>query len=333
MNNQKNKKKGLRPVLLLLSLTVVLYSCDSSNVVSDQSEIMNSDEISSQHTEDGNNTVIFSTSTNYSDHTAVLGYAEYITDPASDEAGGVEWFQKDVGNGQLAHDYVYQDPRSTWNAPEAGLTYGVKEGNQSSDVNLSNQIGWMHDSIKTWDNLACADLTLSENEVSDNTPGLVQNFFLGGGINQGLIEADLTQIGFLSSAEFPYFAINPNVLGVAFTLFWTDENGLLTDIDNNGKVDVAFRELYYNDQYEWADNGLEGPQPIGPRIFDFPTVAIHEAGHGISMAHFGNIGFKKGSLFVAPRSIMNAIYGGLLREPVGRDKGSLCSNWAQWPNN
>lgn len=277
--------------------------------------------------------IMLSTSTDYSNHTLVLGYAEYITDPASDEAGGVVWFQKDLGNAQLSQDYVYQDPRSTWNDPEAGLTYGVKEGNQSSDANLTNQIGWMHDSIKTWDNQACADLTLSENDVSDDTPGVVENFFNGGGIIPGLIEANLTQVGFLSPADFPYFAANPNVLGVAFTLFWNDENGNLTDIDNNGKIDVAFRELYYNDQYEWADNGVEGPQPDGTRIFDFPTVAIHEAGHGVSMAHFGNIGVKDNSLFVSPRSIMNAIYGGLLREPVGRDNGSFCSNWAQWPNN
>jgi len=331
MNNQKNKKKGLLPVLLMMSLTAVLYSCDSSNVVSDESEIMSSDEISSQHAKKGDNTIALSTSTNYSDHTAVLGYAEYITDPASNEAGGVVWFQKDVGNGQLDHDFVYQDPRSTWNAPEAGLTYGVKEGNQSSDVNLTNQIGWMHDSIMTWDNLACADLTLSENEVNDNSPGVVQNFFSGGGIDISLIEADLTQVGFLGVS--PMFPPGSRTLGVAYTLFWVDENGQLTDIDNNGKIDIAFRELYYNDQYEWADNGLEGPQPNGTRIFDFPTVAIHEAGHGVSMAHFGNIGVKNGSLFVSPRSIMNAIYGGLLREPVGRDKGSLCSNWAQWPNN
>ena len=226
---------------------------------------------------------------------------------------------------------MYQDPRGFWNDPEAGLTYGVKEGNQSSDVNLTNQIGWMHDSIMTWDNLACADLTLSENDVDDNTPGLVQNFFAGGGINIGLIEANLTQVGFLGISSI--FPPGSNTLGVAYTLFWTDAEGNFTDIDGNGKIDVALRELYYNDQYEWADNGVEGPQANGSRIFDFPTVAIHEAGHGVSMAHFGNIGVKNGSLFVSPRSIMNAIYGGLLREPVGRDKGSLCSNWAQWPNN
>lgn len=66
---------------------------------------------------------------------------------------------------------------------------------------------------------------------------------------------------------------------------------------------------------------------------DFPTVAIHEMGHGFSMAHFGMIARKKGELVAHPRAIMNAIYGGQLREPTGRDLGSHCSNWSQWPNN
>lgn len=67
------------------------------------------------------------------------------------------------------------------------------------------------------------------------------------------------------------------------------------------------------------------------RIFDLPTVAIHEVGHGFSAAHFGSIGVKDGFLFAQPRSIMNAIYGGTLRDLAGRDVASLCSNWAQWP--
>jgi hypothetical protein len=146
-------------------------------------------------------------------------------------------------------------------------------------------------------------------------------------------EADLTQIGFLSSADFEFFATNTNVLGVTFTLLWTDGSGSLTDIDSNGKFDVAFREIYYNDDFEWADNGVEGPQPSGPRVFDFPTVAVHEVGHGFSSAHFGSIGLQDGVLVAHPRAVMNAIYGGTLRDLLGRDVATHCSNWSQWPMN
>lgn len=268
----------------------------------------------------------------YSGHTAVLGYAERITDPLSGEAGGIEWFQKDVGNGQLGHDFVYGDPRNAVNdGGYAGVSYGIKTDNTSDDVNLENQDFWFRESVDVWNQERCATLALQENDVDSATPGVVENFFAGGGIDISLVEADLTQIGFRGVS--PIFPAGTSTLGVAYTLFWTDASGNLTDIDGNGKLDVAFREIYYNDQYDWADNGLEGRQPDGTRLFDFPTVAIHEVGHGLSSAHFGNIGVKDGFLFAKPRTVMNAIYGGTLRELTGRDAAAHCANWAQWPNN
>lgn len=266
----------------------------------------------------------------YSGHQLALGYAEIITDPTSGEAGRIEYFRQDLGNGQLDHDFVYGDPRrASFNGGQAGITYGVKTGFQSADANLTNQIGWLHDSIRIWNQQSCADLTLSENAVNPNSPGLIANYFATGAFDIGLVQADLTQIGFLGVSSI--FSPGTSTLGVTYTLFWTDASGNLTDIDNNGKVDVALREIYYNDQYEWADNGVEGVQPSGVRVFDLPTVAIHEAGHGFSAAHFGSIGTKDGALVAHPRSIMNAIYGGTLRDLAGRDVGSVCSNWAQWP--
>jgi hypothetical protein len=271
-------------------------------------------------------------SQDYSGHSIVITSAEYITDPDSGEAGGVEYIQRDLGNGQLTQDYVYNDPRrALFNGGNAGVTYGVRTGFPSSDVNLTNF--WMRESMLAWTNLQCSGLDLVENAVNPTGAGVVETFFLTGQINIALIQADLTQMGFRSAAQFPYFAANPNVLGVTFTLSWVDANGNLTDIDGNGKSDVAFREIYYNDQFNWADNGVEGRQPDGLRYFDFPTVAIHESGHGLSAAHFGNIGIQDGALVARPRASMNAIYGGTYRELGGRDNGIHCGNWAQWPNN
>ena len=268
----------------------------------------------------------------YVGHTPVLGVAEILTDPDSGEAGRVVWLQKDLGNKQLAHDFVYGDPRrATFNGGNPGVTFAVNTGFQSADANLTNQIGWMYGSIGVWDNLTCSDLDLTENAVAPGSPGLVDFFFRTGVINIDLVKADLTQVGFLGVS--PIFPAGTNTLGVTYTLFWADENGDLTDIDGNGKIDVAMREIYYNDQYEWADNGVEGVQPSGVRVFDLPTVAIHEAGHGFSQAHFGNIGRQNGALVARPRTVMNAIYGGLLRNLTGNDSGGHCSNWANWPNN
>jgi hypothetical protein len=267
----------------------------------------------------------------YTDHTAVLAVAEAITDPASGEAGRVEYFRRDLGNAQLDHDFVYNDPRRTvFNGGAAGVTYGVNFGFGSADPNLSDQHGWLYDSLFVWDDQLCADLTLSENPVPAGLPGVVQHYFQTGQLLPIWV-ADLTQVGFLDGTQFPYFAANPNVLGVTFTLVWVDGDGNPTDIDGNGKLDVAFREIYYNDDHAWADNGREGRRPDGTRLFDFPTVAIHEVGHGFSAAHFGSIGRQEGALVPRPRVVMNAIYGGTLRDLTGRDVAALCSNWAAWP--
>ena len=260
----------------------------------------------------------------YSNHRPVLAYAEYITAPDSGEAGGIEIFQQDIGNGQLSSDYVFADPRrALFNGGSPGVNYSVNDANVSIDANLSNQAFWMRESVNTWTSQTCSNTGIVE-VPHNGTVGVVETFFNGGGIPLTW-GSDLTQVGFRSAAQFPYFAANPNVLGVAFTLVWDDGNGNLTDIDNNGKSDVAFREIYYNDEFEWSDNGA-------PDI-DFPTVAIHEVGHGLSAAHFGLIALKDGALFAKPRTIMNAIYGGTLRELTGRDVASHCANWAQWPMN
>jgi hypothetical protein len=83
-----------------------------------------------------------------------------------------------------------------------------------------------------------------------------------------------------------------------------------------------------NDDFDWTDQ-----DNVGAGLIDFPTVAIHEAGHALSVAHTGKIGVKNGKLFAKTRAIMNAMYGGPLRELTGRDNGAFCSNWAEWPQN
>jgi hypothetical protein len=105
------------------------------------------------------------------------------------------------------------------------------------------------------------------------------------GLNIGLVEtelgltggpfflADITHAGWLPADVLP-----ANVIGVTFTFIFVDPaTGAPTDIDNNGKLDVAFRETYYNDRFVWRINGG----------IDVQTVALHESGHGLSQDHFG----------------------------------------------
>ncbi|MCI0711689.1 MAG: hypothetical protein L0154_16150 [Chloroflexi bacterium] len=264
-------------------------------------------------------------------YTFGLAYAEVMTHPDSGETGHVIYFRQDVGNAHLSDDFVYDDPRrAALNGGNPGVTYGVKTGFLSSDIHLTDQVGWMHNSFYTWASQACSQLSLTENPVNPSSPGYVAKYYGEGVSDLSLVQADITHIGFLGVG--PIFAEGTNVLSVSYTLYWFDEQGHSSDIDNNGKADVAFRETYYNDQFEWSDNGVEGLQPDGTFIFDFPTVAIHEAGHGLSAGHSGSIGFKRGILVANPRAVMNAVYINPLRELTGRDNGIYCSNWAQWPN-
>lgn len=273
----------------------------------------------------------FSTSTDYASHRPVLAYAETITDPLSGEAGRVIWLRRDLGNANLAHDFVYGDPRrAAFNGGHPGVTYAVNTGFPSDDANLQDQVGWLQRSVAIWDAADCADLTLRMNSIPPGQRGVIA-LFLQTGIIPLTWTADVTQVGFLGAGTI--FPPGTGTLAVTYTLMWEDRFGNLTDIDGNGKADLALREIYYNDQYEWADNGVDGRQPDGIRYFDFPTVAVHEVGHGFSAAHFGSIGLKDDHLVAEPRAVMNAVYGGVLRELTGRDLGAHCSNWAEWPNN
>ena len=273
----------------------------------------------------------------YDDHRPVLGYAEYLLDPAAAEPGerGIEFFRQDLGNGQLSSDFVYGDPRrAAFNGGNPGITFAVIGGNPTDDANVEDQAFWFRESLYRWQEPECSGLNLTENEVAADTRGAVETFFNTGHYPPvSELEADVVQAGFFTPAEFPYFAEVPPALAVTFTLFWVDAEGQLTDIDDNGKPDVALREIYYDEGVNWADNGEEGFQPDGTYLFDFPTVAIHEAGHGLSAAHFGNIGIQDGELVVIPSSIMSALYEGIQRELTALDIRAHCNNWAQWPYN
>ena len=123
----------------------------------------------------------------------------------------------------------------------------------------------------------------------------------------------------------------PGILGATFTFGFTDGPRCaaiptFSDVDGNGKCDAAFREIYYDPSFNWADDGVTN--------FDVEAVALHEAGHGLSQAHFGNIFIKNdGSLLRAPAAVMNPFILDQTRTLLGTDEGGHCSNWAEWPNN
>lgn len=253
--------------------------------------------------------------------------AEYITAAESDEMGA-EILAKDIGNKQLGSDFVPNDLRRTWSnnlgpvlTDTDDITYAIDQTIDatplSPGVSAVEATNAIQRAMGTWDAQRCSDLSLTQNDDSGIDIGFIANIFgLGGSPN---IVADVQHAGFRD------INFGGGVLGVAYTLVFVNA-GVPTDIDENGKNDVAFREIYYDPSWFWTVGDFPG--------VDIETIALHEAGHGLSQAHFGTIFRKKGEITVSPSAVMNAVYlGGEQRSLKGTDKGGHCSNWGQWPNN
>ncbi len=247
--------------------------------------------------------------------------AEYITDVAGGEAGGTV-LAKNVGNKQLGHDFVPNDGRRAWSSGGGNaITYAIDQTGDAvpffgglSAAQTDAAIVRGHDS---WEGLRCSTLEQSRNPTFGLDVGVIADIFGFGG--SPFVFADVQHAGWRD------INFAGGILGVTFTFIWVDVNGP-TDIDGNGKLDTAFREIYYDPSFSWADDGSTN--------VDVESVALHEIGHGLSQAHFGKVWLKNdGSLKASPRAVMNALYAAPFRALVGTDIGGHCSNWGEWPNN
>jgi hypothetical protein len=247
--------------------------------------------------------------------------AEYLTSGESGQVGRTVYF-KDVGNKQLTEDFV---PGLALDGTD-NVSYYIDETRPSDDLPVAVSSAAISRAMQTWDDVTCSDLGMFRiPSHPDTTTGFVSELLgFGGSLDY---VADVVHAGWLPGAFFDEIAPDGStfILGVTFTIIFTDDDGNPVDTDNNKKLDVAWREIYYNDAFEWADGD----------DYDVETIALHEAGHGLSQDHFGKA-FRTNSnnkLHFAPRAVMNAAYSGIQTEINGSDNGGHCSNWASWPAN
>lgn len=245
--------------------------------------------------------------------------AEYIYGPESDEAGSTVFFTH-RGNKQLDADFV---PEQSIDGT-TDVSYYVDNNRATTDMTEPESEGAIDASMDTWDEVKCSDLGLTKIPFDGRPTGFIAALvnFPGGSFDY---VADVTQCGWLPEPFYSGVLGSSNILAVTFTIIFIDENNLPLDADNDGKTDVAWREIYYNEGYTWSNDGSG---------IDLETVSLHEAGHGLSQAHFGKVhGTSNGKVHFSPRAVMNAGYSGINRTINGTDKAGHCSNWGNWPNN
>lgn len=241
-----------------------------------------------------------------------------------EEAGPRIYFNDRVK--QMDSHWVPGDPRR-YGVNEIYWLSETVEGT-ANGVTFEQTQTAVDNAMATWNTVNCATIPLVQLPDYDIDWGYVQYLVGMGGIPGWY--ADITHAGWLPGAFFDYIGgpgASDSILGVTFTFIWIDTaTGDPTDIDNNGKTDVAFREVYYNNKFPWSI-GLTYP-------IDVESIVVHEMGHGVSLDHFGKL-FRtpNGKLHWAPKAIMNAGYTGVQTELTGTDHGGFCSVWGSWPNN
>ena len=128
--------------------------------------------------------------------------------------------------------------------------------------------------------------------------------------------------------------LGPSVVGVTFTYgFATTPGGTVyTDVDRDGKGDVAFTEVWFQNAPPRMSWTMEASNAFRTTGYDAQTLALHELGHSLGLDHFGRL-FEngRGEVQGAPFAVMNASAIASHRAPAGSDVSALCGSYAGWP--
>jgi hypothetical protein len=233
----------------------------------------------------------------------------------------------------LSSAFVPRDPRR---GGRADISYIVDESNELAISRTPANVRFnltktelepaIDASMLRWQNQpSCGAPAVTKVAYTGADPDLIDGIVLEDPSRIGTPFADITQAGWLSRTFFDRIAPSGStfILGVTFTFVWTN-NGVPTDIDRDGRQDVAFREIYYN-----AGGFFWTTDPTFPGGVDVQSVATHESGHAYGLGHFGYV-FRdnRGFIHYAPKAVMNAVYVSSFRDLVGTDNASFCQLWA-----
>ena len=256
-----------------------------------------------------------------------LHRAEWIVLPGSEVTEGQTVFANDR-TFQLGTRWVPGDARR--NAAGDALTYLVdrSDGKATGGLRNAQTEPAIDRAMTTWDvTTTCSNLPIVKVADTGKDPDIV-DFLLGFGRLGDPFLADITHAGWLPKGFFDALAPGGGdfILGVTFTFVFVDGAGNATDVNQDGFLDTALKETYYNNNFPW---GINTNFPI-----DVESVALHESGHALEQGHFGKI-FRtdaNGEIHFAPRAVMNAAYSGIQQSLTGDDEAGHCTLFGSWPN-
>jgi hypothetical protein len=276
-----------------------------------------------------------------------IGKAEWITRAESGQVGQTVFFN-DRGDKRLSFDFVPGDMRR---GGRTNILYLVDQSDGAAVGGLSSAQteAAIDRAVESWNDVACSTIPIEKAPDTGADPDIV-DFFAGVGdlglLNLGpVVAVDVVHAGFLGAAFFDAFTPgcvpgsgdNPCgsefVFGITLTDGFVDADGNFTDVNHDGRLDAAFREIYYNNSEPDA-NGVTVPWRIDAYP-DVESVALHEFGHGLSQGHFGKafITQENGKIHFSPFAVMNSAHTRVSQDLVGTDLGGHCAIWGSWATN
>jgi hypothetical protein len=250
--------------------------------------------------------------------------AEFVLAPTAPEpAGGQIVFANDRAK-RLDTRGVSNDARRL--ADGSRLTYMHVTPLLAAN-GAGNAEGAIDASFQTWDDQQCTTLDVVKRPRNGGNPSAI--LAIPGLAPVSVFSADIVTMGYLPGALFDAVlgpGASASVLGVTFTfVFLESAGGPESDIDGDGRIDTALKEVWYNNAFDWTLSGLGND-------IDVETVALHENGHALELGHYGKIFGTLANLrlHASPRAVMNAAILGTLRSPKGTDNAAFCGNFGEW---
>src|SRR5687768_4254176 len=206
----------IKNLLGVSALCLTAFACEQSNEVQQRKPLDATPIFSDQFADASGRT----TQTKYT-----VFSAEYLTTGESGQVGRTVFF-KDVGNKQLTADFV---PGMSLDGTDA-VSYYIDETRTSDDLRAGVTSGAITRAMNTWNAITCSDLgMLNVPSNRRTTTGFIAE--LAGLRGSFDYVADVVHAGWLPGSFFDLVAKDGSqfILGVTFTIVFTDEKGNVTD--------------------------------------------------------------------------------------------------------